>query len=176
MTTAQSHLEGYGVTMQVARDFLMDNIDDVHTIYSVCQQFGVNNDMIAEILQSDFPGVNGTIVSSFFDNNGFSGASLGFSSSDIVADGIYTGTYDGAASGLFSFSVTDDQVTGTWTNPSWNESGYVSGYVDNETGDLNVTSSDSDGDISFIGILTTQSTSGTWSSAVGTGVFSGELA
>ncbi|MCX6051083.1 MAG: hypothetical protein NTZ60_01095 [Campylobacterales bacterium] len=95
--TAQQHLLGYGVTMGVARDFIMNNLSNLNTVYSTCKNFGVNNDMIAEILQADFPGVNGTIVSNFFDTKGFSGAGLGFTNSSAG-----TGTPSAA---IPSFSV-----------------------------------------------------------------------
>lgn len=64
--------------MEQAHDFIMENLGNVGNIYNVCQQFGVNNDMIAEILQSDFPGLSGSLVSNVFSNNGYNGDALGF--------------------------------------------------------------------------------------------------
>lgn len=77
-TTEEFLLNNYGVTMKVARDFILDNISDLTTVFNTCKQFGVNNDMIADILANDFPDLSGGIVSSFFDSNGFTGSLLGF--------------------------------------------------------------------------------------------------
>ena len=77
--SAQEHLSQYGVNMQVARDFIMNNYaNNLSLVHQTCKDFGVNNDMIAEILASDFPGVTGQVVSGFFDGNGFDGNTLGF--------------------------------------------------------------------------------------------------
>ncbi|MCX6051258.1 MAG: hypothetical protein NTZ60_01985 [Campylobacterales bacterium] len=77
-TSAQTHLATYAISMETARNFIMGNLNNLSLVYNTCKNFGVNNDMIAEIVQSDFPGLNATNVSSFFDSNGFSGSELGF--------------------------------------------------------------------------------------------------
>lgn len=135
--------------------------------------------MITDILQSDFPGVNGTVVSNYFNSNGFNGARLGFNSSnDNVDSGVYSGSYGGSQSGSFEFTVVDSTVSGTWYSPAWGEYGYVSGSVDNETGNLYLTSSDEDGvPISFTGVIDNESADGSWSMPYyGNGSFSTELA
>ena len=77
--TAEQHLADKGVSMQVARDFIINTYPtDLTTVYNVCKEYGVNNNMIAEILANDIPGVTGTVVSSYFDGNGFNGSQLGF--------------------------------------------------------------------------------------------------
>ena len=76
--TAEAHLAKYNVSMQVARDFIMGNLNDLSLIYNTCKTFSVNNDMIAEIIASDLPGYTGTNVKDFFDANGFDGSTLGF--------------------------------------------------------------------------------------------------
>ena len=167
MATAQTHLATYGVSMQVARDFIMNNLNDISTIHSTCLQFGVNNDMIAEILASDFPGVTGSIVSSFFDSNGFSGSTLGYNETADTDDNIIyneawiledgTSYYELGNSGLIlergddywvmgSYSLSGDTIT--LTDLSDNSSldlvltNFVSGgsiYIpsDNETVTIN---------------------------------------
>lgn len=54
----------------------MNNLTTLNTVFNTCKQFNVTNDMIAEILADDFPGVTGAIVSNYFTNNGFSGSEL----------------------------------------------------------------------------------------------------
>jgi len=76
--TTQDYLAGFGVNMEQAQTFIMENLDDIETIYNVCQQFGVNNDMIADVIQTNFPGLTGAAVSNAFSSNGFNGNALGF--------------------------------------------------------------------------------------------------
>ncbi|MCX6052631.1 MAG: hypothetical protein NTZ60_08985 [Campylobacterales bacterium] len=94
-TSAQTHLATYGVSMEAARDFIMGNLNNLSLVHSTCKNFGVNNDMIAEIVQSDFPGLNATNVSNFFDNNGFSGSELGF---NTIANGSNTESTENSGS------------------------------------------------------------------------------
>ena len=76
--TTQEYLVTKNVTMEVARDFIMSNYEhSLSNVFIICKEFGVNNDMIADILATDIPGVTGAIVSSFFDGNGFAGSELG---------------------------------------------------------------------------------------------------
>lgn len=74
--TASQHLAGFGVSMEVAREFVMSNLGNVGTVYNTCKQYGVDNDMLVEILQSDFPGLTAGIVSNFFTERGFDGNAL----------------------------------------------------------------------------------------------------
>ena len=86
MTTEQ-HLSSYGVTIQDARDFIMNNyVVNLQEVYNTCQTFGVSNDMVAEILSTDIPGVSGAIVSNFFDNAGLDGSSLDTITADEIED------------------------------------------------------------------------------------------
>lgn len=169
------------VTMDTARDFIMENINEPQVIYGLCKYFNVNNDMIADILQSEFPGLTGQIVSDFFTSNGFDGNSLGFNalnqSIDIVSDGNYSGQYNGDQLGTFSFVVNDDDITGSWYSPTWDETGSLSGYVNNETGALSISSSDEDGvPITFTGQMLNDDASGTWNMPIyGNGTFSADL-
>lgn len=76
-STAESHLSSYGVTMAQARDFIMTNIADLNLIYNTCKTYGVTHDMIAEILQTTFPGLDGTTVANYFAANGIDSTDLG---------------------------------------------------------------------------------------------------
>ncbi|WP_293269052.1 hypothetical protein [Neptunomonas sp.] len=85
--TTQEHLTQFNVTMEQAQNFIMDNLSDLGTVYSACNQFSVNNDMIAEIIQDNFPGLTGEGVSSFWDSVGFDGDALGFNSNSNSTGG-----------------------------------------------------------------------------------------
>ena len=84
--TVQEHLSSYGVTMEVAKEFIMSNLENLQNIFDVCKQFSVTNDMIAEIVGID--GIDGTGVANFFAQNGIDSDSLGGSKKtvDIVFD------------------------------------------------------------------------------------------
>ena len=85
MAIAQEYFDTYhpGITVQIARDFIMDNFSALTLVYNTLITYGINNDMVAEILASDFPGLTGEIVSDFFDSNGFNGTELGFNMTEI---------------------------------------------------------------------------------------------
>ena len=81
--TTQEYLSKYGITLEEARDFVMNNLDNLDVIYNAAKEYGVNNDMLADIVSNDFPGVTGKAVNDFFQQHGFDGISLGFNDSDI---------------------------------------------------------------------------------------------
>jgi len=91
--TTESYLAQLGATIETAKNFIMSNVAEPRIIYDICKTFSVNNDMIAEVLQSEFPGLTGQGVSDFFDANGFNGKELGFSSTPIEEDNTLN-TYD----------------------------------------------------------------------------------
>lgn len=188
MATAESHLAQYGVTMSVARNYLMENLDNLFAIHDTCSTYGVTNDMLAEILAGDFPGLTGTIVADYFASNGIDSNNLGGSQRsidvvvkkpviDVVNDGQYSGQYNGDLSGTFSFTVDDTDVSGSWYNPQYNETGILEGIVDNETGDIQLSSRDTDGyPISMVGVISNDNLSGTWDiPTIGDGSMSGYL-
>lgn len=90
--TVQEHLDslGLGLTVQMAKTFIMSNLNNLEVIYNACLQYGINNDMIGEIL--DIDGIDGEFVSSFFDLNGFNGSALGFNNegNDISVESGFT--------------------------------------------------------------------------------------
>ena len=77
MNEAEILLSSYGITMQVASDFIMNNIDNISYIHSVARDYGVTNDMLAQILQDQFPGLTGQIVANYFASKGVDSSDLG---------------------------------------------------------------------------------------------------
>jgi len=72
--SASTHLAQFGVTLQQARDFVFSNVNNPGTIYAVSKQFGVTNEMLAEIVGGGFTAQQ---VSNFFTERGFDGPALG---------------------------------------------------------------------------------------------------
>ena len=147
--TTQQYLASKGVSMDQAETFIMDNLDHPDTIYNVCRDFGVNNDMIADIVQTDFPGVNGTIVSNFFDSNGFDGSALGFTQE--AAPGGIQGNIDFSNLTQYSDIILVENVSQTAINETSSYAGHYA-YASNSTWngiqDLGITSAPQD----FLGI------------------------
>ena len=77
MNEAEVLLSSYGITMQVASDFIMNNIDDISYIHGVAKDYGVTNDMLAQILQDQFPGLTGQVVANYFATKGIDSSDLG---------------------------------------------------------------------------------------------------
>jgi len=96
--TTESYLTQLGVKIEEARSFIINNVNNPQLVFDTCKAYSVNNDMIAEILQNDFPGVTGSVVSDFFDMNGCLGSELGFDTSNLPNE------YDSLNLGL-GFSV-----------------------------------------------------------------------
>jgi hypothetical protein len=71
-TTASQHLASYNVSMDEARTFIVNNIDNVGKIYNTAKQYGVTNEMLAEI----YGHVEADTVQSFFLNHGFDSSLL----------------------------------------------------------------------------------------------------
>lgn len=82
MSRAQEHLAQYNVTVAQARQFILDNLDDVPNIYQVCKTFGVTSDMLAEI----YGGVTASQVRDFFASYGLQGSELDNVALSPVAD------------------------------------------------------------------------------------------
>jgi hypothetical protein len=86
--SAESHLASYGVSIDAANDFIMSNLSSLSFIHNTCKTFGVTNDMIAEILADDFPGLDGTTVANFFASNGIDSSDLGGSAPTVDVVGV----------------------------------------------------------------------------------------
>lgn len=77
--TTQEHLESFGFTMQIARDLILSLYEsNLELVYDTCKIFGVNNDMIADILQDDLPNLTGEVVANYFNSHNLDGSALGF--------------------------------------------------------------------------------------------------
>lgn len=63
--SAVTHLAQYNVTVEQARSFIVNNLDNLPHIISVCADFGVTNQMLAEI----YGGVSADQVVAFFAAN-----------------------------------------------------------------------------------------------------------
>lgn len=70
--SAATHLAQYGVTVDQAREFILANLGNLQHIIDVCGEFGVTNQMLAEI----YGGVTATDVINFFQANGFNSTHL----------------------------------------------------------------------------------------------------
>jgi hypothetical protein len=70
--SASTYLDGYGISVQQAHDFIYANLDNPDLIYSTAAQFGVTNEMLGEIAG----GYSDDQVRAFFDSHGFVGADL----------------------------------------------------------------------------------------------------
>jgi len=121
--TTEEYLTSKGVTMEIARDFLLNNYElNLQTVFNVCKEFGVNNNMIADILQSNIPGLTGAGVASYFDANGFNGNELDFSLKE-------------------AFKFTQEWIEGKTLYNVYFENGYNSeSFIFNEGGSLTVIS------------------------------------
>jgi len=84
MATAASLLAGYGVSMQAAYQFVVSNLNTPSTILSVSRQFGITNDMLAEIVGTGIPGVTGAQVKGFFAGKGLDSTDLDPSAQNTV--------------------------------------------------------------------------------------------
>lgn len=73
---AREHLASMGVSMSQAHDFIMGNLNSPSTIYQVARQFGVDSQMLADILAIEMPGLSAETVENFFSAQGFNGAAL----------------------------------------------------------------------------------------------------
>jgi hypothetical protein len=71
MTTSE-YLNTLGITVEQAHLFILANMYNVGVIYNAAKQFGVSNQMLAEI----YGGVNEGDVKNFFDLHGFDGSML----------------------------------------------------------------------------------------------------
>lgn len=83
MATAQQYLDSLGlnITVQMAKDFIIANLDNLEVIYQAASIYGITNDMLAEILNID--GVDGQFVSDYFTSNGFDPNRLGFNEEEL---------------------------------------------------------------------------------------------
>lgn len=121
----EEHLSNYGVSMQVAKNFLLNNyLINLELVFNTCKTYEVTNSMIAEILQDDIPGLTEETVLNYFNNNGFDGEEL----DNIINQNQDTNT---------TYTIVDtaqttcyDSTTGIET--TCNGTGYDGGYSNNQ--------------------------------------------
>lgn len=75
MNTSQ-HLSNLGVTMEQCRSFISANLDKPANIFNVAKQYNIDSQMLADIVQDQFPGVNAAQVEAFFSQHGLNGKDL----------------------------------------------------------------------------------------------------
>lgn len=75
MNTTQS-LARIGLTVEQARTYIMANLDKPVTLYYAAKQYKIDSQMLADIVQDRFPGVNATQVEAFFSSYGLRGKDL----------------------------------------------------------------------------------------------------
>ncbi len=93
--TAQAHLATFGISMEVAQDFIMSNMDNLGEVFRVAEQFKVSNVMIAEIVQSKFEQtITATDVENYFTVNGQPGYALNFQEDVYTNTGTINNTLD----------------------------------------------------------------------------------
>lgn len=106
MTTSE-YLANLGVTMQQAKDYIMANLGSPATIFNTCAQFGVTNQMLADI----YGGVTADQVESFFDSQGLDGSLLNGTDPDTDPDTDTTATIPEQFQDLINLVTTDDYTT-----------------------------------------------------------------
>ena len=216
---ANEKLTELGFEVEETRSFIESNLADISFMYNIFLTYGIDTDMIAEIM--DIDGVDGESIANYFASLGIDSTDLGGTAPtiavetdhddetdsedendsdirdavdeidseddddyvdpdyvDVVVDGTYSGSIT-STSDLLSFegtveaTVTDDQVSATWSIDDLGLFGTLSGIVDNATGEY--TLSDVDSEISYgltiTGTITDDSSTGTWSA----GFFSGAV-
>ena len=73
---ASEQLGQYGLSVGVAREWIVAHLDNPKAIFDVALAGGLSNAMIAEILAPLAPGLNDTAVENFFTSHGFAGSAL----------------------------------------------------------------------------------------------------
>jgi hypothetical protein len=91
-SNAQERLEELGFRVEEARSFIYENMMSLEFIYEICLTFGIDTDMIAEIM--DLENVDGSAIANFFASNGIDPAGLSGSAAtiDVVAGDEYDET------------------------------------------------------------------------------------
>jgi hypothetical protein len=105
MPSAAAHLAQYGVSVEQARGFIVANLQSPQTIYSVAREFGVTNQMLAEI----YGGVTAADVRGFFASLGFDAGALDPVTS--AAEPILPAEYNGISTQLLTFNTASGALS-----------------------------------------------------------------
>jgi len=103
MSLASEHLMQYGITVEIAREFIMSNLDNPTTIFNAAKQYGVTNEMLGEIV-----GVSTDIVRDFFGSIGLDYTQL--ENNQVNLPVIYTAT-DGTVADIVVGTPGNDSFT-----------------------------------------------------------------
>ena len=76
VTSAQSYLAQYNVSMQQAFDFVAANIEQPQNIYQVAKDFGLTNQMLAEIVGHGVPNITANDIKAWFGAQGYDASVL----------------------------------------------------------------------------------------------------
>jgi len=68
--SAQALLAKFNVTLEQAHDWVMANVENPDTIFSVAVDFGITSSMLAEIVAPSIPSATAAMVEQFFISNG----------------------------------------------------------------------------------------------------------
>lgn len=103
---AQEKLAELGFEVKDAQDFIYENLTSLDTIFQLCLDYGIDTDMIAEIM--DLEDVDGTAVANFFATNGIDATGLGGSLATI--DVVYELEFEDETSEIESEESVDSDV------------------------------------------------------------------
>lgn len=73
---ASELLQGYGITLQQASDWIQANLENPGLIYQTALDLGIDSAMLAEIVQPWVPGADATLVETFFAQQGLDPVAL----------------------------------------------------------------------------------------------------
>lgn len=103
--SAATHLAKFGVSLNAAKQFLLDNLSQPAQIHSVCKQFGVTNAMIAEIV-----GVPENAVVGFFSSHGLNAAELNGSSQPTTTTSVLS-NFPATLSSLITYNTNSGTLS-----------------------------------------------------------------
>jgi hypothetical protein len=103
--TTRTRLAALGVTMNQAHDFIKANLQSPATIYHVAQQYGIDSQMVADIMSIDYPGLTAANVEAFFQGQGLNGAALHAQVADTAAAMPMVSSEFSALSNLVGFNT-----------------------------------------------------------------------
>lgn len=81
LTTTQFLADNYGITPQQALDFIAENLASPQTIFSVCKQAAITNEMLVDIISPAIPDVTHNMIVEYFSSFGLDATQL-----DITTD------------------------------------------------------------------------------------------
>ena len=74
MSVTSTHLKALGISVSAAKNWIYENVDAPSTIFQICREYSISNQMIAEILNAD--NISAKNVENFFIGNDLSGEKL----------------------------------------------------------------------------------------------------